>query len=295
MEQPVVTIERILCPVDFSKFSDLAFSYASSLAQHFCAKLFTQYVIELGQYPSADFAANADAYDEFCATLLCQGKARLRAFIQAHRQYDVDPQCVCSKGMAADTILCLAKQKAINLIVMGTHGRRGFERLMLGSATEKVLRTAQCPVLAVPELHRESDATKDVVDLRRIVACMDFSEYSERALHHAIFVAEEYEADLTLLHVLEDVSTPGCVEDTTAAYKRLDELVSAQGKLNCKITTAVTIGKAYREISRFSHDSHADLVIMADRGRDSLDAAVFGSTAYRVIQSGACPVLAVHG
>ena len=293
MKQPVVTIERILCPVDFSEFSVLAFSYASSLAHHFRAKLFALNVVELGQYPSADFAPNADTYDEFCATLLCQSEARLRVFIQAHRQYDVDPQCICTKGRAADSILCFAKQKAINLIVMGTHGYRGFERLMLGSATEKVLRMAQCPVLAVPELHRESDASKDAVDLRRIVACTDFSKYSERALHHAIFVAEEYKTDLTLVHVLEDASTPGCVEDTTTAYKRLDELVSAQGKLNCKITTAVMIGRSYREICRLARDNRAELVIMAVHGGNSLDRAIFGSTTYRVIQSGTCPVLTI--
>jgi len=293
MKQPAIAIERILCPVDFSEFSVLAFSYASSLAQHFRAKLFALNVVELGQYPSADFAANADAYDEFCATLLCQGEARLRAFIQSHRQYDVDPQCICSKGMAADAILCFAKQKAVNLIVMGTHGYRGFERLMLGSATEKVLRMAQCPVLAVPELHRESAASKDVVDLRRIVACTDFSEYSEGALHHAIFVAEEYKADLTLVHVLEDVSTPGCVEDTATAYKRLDELISAQGKLEIKITTAVRMGRAYREICRLARDNRSELVIMAVHGGNSLDRAIFGSTTYRVIQSGSCPVLTI--
>jgi nucleotide-binding universal stress UspA family protein len=293
MKQAPIAIERILCPVDFSEFSVLAFAYASSLAQHFRAKLFTQYVIEMGQYPSADFSPNADAYDEFCATLLCQGEARLRAFIQEHRQYDADPQCICSKGMAADTILCFAKQKGIDLIVMGTHGHRGFERLMLGSATEKVLRMAQCPVLAVPEPDRESDVSKDVVDLHRIIACTDFSEYSERALHHAIFVAEEYKADLTLVHVLENVSTPGCVADTTTAYKRLDELISSQGKLEITITTAVRIGRSYREICRLAKDDRAELVIMAVHGGNSSDRAIFGSTTYRVIQSGTCPVLTI--
>jgi len=290
-------IERILCPVDFSKFSVLAIAYASSLARHFRAKLYALYVVEMGQYPSADFAPNADEYDKFCATMCCQSEARLRAFIQSHRKYEVDAECVASKGRAADSILCFAKQKAIDLIVMGTHGHRGFERLMLGSATEKVLRMAQCPVLAVPELPFEFDAStdsRDVIELRQIVACTDFSEFSEKALDHAIFVAEEYDANLTLVHVLEDVATPACAEDTANAYKRLDELISRQTKLGSKITTAVRIGRAFREISQFAHDCHADLVIMAMRGRNSLDDAIFGSTTYRVIQSRTSPVLVVH-
>jgi len=290
-------IERILCPVDFSEFSVLAFAYASSLAHHYGAKLFAQYVVELGQYPSADFAPNADTYDEFCATLLCQGEARLRAFIQSHRQHDVDPQCIASKGMAADCILSFAKQNAINVIVMGTHGFRGFERLMLGSATEKVLRRAQCPVLAVPKLPPEfvaSATSGDEIELRRIMACTDFSESSNEAVEYAISVVEEYNARLTLVHVLEGVSTPGCVEDTATAYKRMDELIPAQRNPSFEITTAVRIGRAYREICQFARDSHADLVIMAVHGRNSLDDAIFGSTTYRVIQSETCPVLTIH-
>ncbi len=297
MNKAQIAIERILCPVDFSEFSVWAFTHASSLAHHFGAKLFVQYVVELWQYPSADFAPNADAYDEFCATLRSEGEAQLRAFIQAHRQYEVDPECITSKGMAADCILSFAKQQAISLIVMGTHGLRGFERLMLGSVTEKVLRMAQCSVLAVPKLPPEfgaSTTSGDEVILRQIVVCTDFSESSKWAMDYGLYVAEEYHANLTLVHVLEDVLTPGCVEDTATAYKRLDGLIPTQTKLSSRITTAVRIGRAYREISQLARDSHAELVIMAVHGRNSLDDAVFGSTTYRVIQSGVCPVLAIH-
>ena len=107
-------------------------------------------------------------------------------------------------------------------------------------------------------------------------------------------MAEEYHANLTPVHILEDISTPGCVEDTATAYERLDELVPAQTKLSLNITTAVRIGRAYREICQLARDSHAELAIMAVHGRNSLDDAVFGSTTYRVIQSGTCPVLTIH-
>ena len=290
-------VESILCPVDFSEFSVLAFAYASSLAHHFHAKLYAQYVVELGHYPSADFTPNADVYDKFFDTMLRQNEGRLRAFVQCHRKYEPDPECITSKGMAADCILSLANERSVNLIVMGTHGRRGFERMMLGSVTEKVLRIAQCPVLAVPKLSPEfaaSATSGDEIKLRQVIVCTDFSESSKEALDHGISVAEEYDANLILLHVLEDVSTPGCAVDTADAYKQLDELIPERTRLSSKITTAVRIGRAYREIGKFAHDCHADLVIMAVRGRDSLDDAIFGSTTYRVIQAGTCPVLAIH-
>jgi len=291
-------IERILCPVDFSEFSVLAFAYASSLAHHCGAKLFAQHVVEVWQYPSANFAPDADTYQAFCATMLSQGEARLRAFIQANRQHDVDPECVAGQGTAADFILSFAKQHGIDLIVMGTHGFRGLDRLMLGSVTERVLRGAQCPVLAVPKLPAEvvaSATSGDEIQLRRIIACTDFSESSNEAVGYAISVAEEYNADLTLAHVLEGVSTSGCVEDTATAYRRMDELIPARTNLGLKIDHAVRIGRAYREIGQLARETHADLVIMAVHGRNSLDDAIFGSTTYRVIQSGTCPVLAIHG
>ncbi len=96
------------------------------------------------------------------------------------------------------------------------------------------------------------------------------------------------------MHVLEDVSTPGCVEDTLTAYKRLEEFVPTQTRLSALISNAVRIGRAYREISQLARDIRADRVIMAVHGRNSLDDAIFGSTTYRVIQSGVCPVLAIH-
>jgi len=296
MELP--RIERILCPVDFSESSVPAFAYASSLSCRLRAKLFAQYVVEMGRYPSADFAPTADGYDQFCATLICQGEARLRGFIQRNRAFEVDPECIVGKGMPADSILKFAEEKAINLIVIGTCRHGGIERLMLGSVAEKVFRTARSPVLVVPELlpgYRTSEGSKEGIEVRQIVACTDLTEVSNKVFDHGVSIAQDYHAGLTLLHVLKDIPPPGYVEDAAVAYKQLGELVSSQAKPNCKITTEVRFGKPYREIDRLAHDCHADLIIMAVRGHNSVNDAVFGSTSYRVIRSAACPVLAVRG
>jgi nucleotide-binding universal stress UspA family protein len=290
-------IERILCPVDFSGFSVRAYAYATSLAVHYGARLFVQHVVESWQYPSASFAPTADEYEKFCAVLIAESKEKLHSFIQSHAKDGITPQAVVSEKMAADGILYFAKEHLVNLIVMGTHGLRGFERLMLGSVTEKVMRMARCPVLAIPEPAPEVAASAtsiDTLEIRRIIACTDFSEISNEALDYAVSVAEEYNANLTLVHVVERVSTLECEEDTANAYKRLDELIPAQTRLGSKITTAVRIGRAYQEIIHFVRENHADLAIMAVRGRNSLDETIFGSTTYRVLQSGACPVLAIR-
>ena len=185
------------------------------------------------------------------------------------------------------------------MIVMGTHGRRGYDRLTLGSATDRVMRRASCPVLAVCQPPHDFMGTSDerhhVHHLNRILFCTDFSENSEKALEYALSARAEYDAELTLLHVLEDSPRPAKKEETIAAVtQQLDKLIPADGRKKGKIKTAVRIGKPYREIIQLAAEARIDLVAMAVRGRGALDLAVFGSTTYRVVQLGCCPVLAVH-
>lgn len=293
-----INIERILCPVDFSEFSIGAYRYASSLAQQYGARLFVQHVVELWRYPYASFVATADVYSQFCQRLLTEGEEELRNFLKSHEQNGIYPECVIRVGMAADCILSLADEQTTSLIVMGTHGRRGFDRLMLGSVTEKVLRNAHCPVLAVRTPSRNfiaSATAQDAIKLRRILFCTDFSDYSNRALDYALSLVAEYNCELTLVHVLEDLPKPTRMKQTIAkANEDLDKLIPAQAKKSYRIATTVRVGRAYKEIIQLASEKDADLVIMAVRGRNALDLAVFGSTIYRVIQLGTCPVLAIH-
>jgi nucleotide-binding universal stress UspA family protein len=131
--------------------------------------------------------------------------------------------------------------------------------------------------------------------LNRILFCTDFSENSEQALNYAISATTEYDAELTLLHVLEDVPSPAKTEGAIAtATRQLDKLIPPEGRKTVKIRMAVRIGKPYQQIIQFALETQVDLVIMGVRGRGALDLAVFGSTTYRVLQLGPCPVLAVH-
>jgi nucleotide-binding universal stress UspA family protein len=131
--------------------------------------------------------------------------------------------------------------------------------------------------------------------LRQVLFCTDFSENSERALNHAVSATEEYDAELTLLHVLEEVPSPAKTEKAiAAATEQLDKLIPPERRKSLKIKTAVRIGKPYRQIIQFAEDEQIDMVAMGVHGRGSLDLAVFGSTTYRVMQLGPCPVLAVR-
>jgi len=165
--------------------------------------------------------------------------------------------------------------------------------------TDRVMRKASCPVLVISKQPHESMVAgpygRDVHRLSQILYCTDFSENSERALGYAISVAAEYDAELTLLHVLEEIPTPGQTQEAIAtAAAQLDKLITPEQRQAIRIKTVVRAGKPYEEILKHTLETDADLVVVGVRGAGALDAAVFGSTTYRVIQLGPCPVLAVH-
>ena len=295
----MLEIKLILCPIDFSEFSVRAYRHALSLAEHYRAKLVVQHIVELWRYPSVGFVANAGLYEEFCQVRREDGKEQLEELVKKYTPDEIQPELAVDLGMAPDSILSFAQARKADLIVMGTHGRRGYDRLMLGSVTDRVMRRAPCPVLAVCKPPRDSMAAEEerghVHHLNRILFCTDFSENAERALNYAISVTAEYEAELTLLHVLEDIPTAANAAEAIAVAKvQLDKLIPPGGRKTCKIKTAVRIGKPYGQIIQLALEAQADLVTMAVRGRGALDLSVFGSTTYRVMQLGPCPVLAVH-
>jgi nucleotide-binding universal stress UspA family protein len=131
--------------------------------------------------------------------------------------------------------------------------------------------------------------------LSRILFCTDFSENSERALNYAISTTAEYDAELTLLHVLEEVPSPTKTEEAiTRATEHLDKLIPQEARKSLKIRRAVRMGKPYQQIIQFRAEAQIDMVTMGVSGRGALDRAVFGSTTHRVMQLGSCPVLLVH-
>jgi len=296
-ENVMSEFSRILCPVDFSEFSVRALHYAVSLAQHYRAKLFVQHVVELWRYPSAGFSPGK-YFDEFSQRLLQKGEEKLQELLRTATDTEIQPEPVVQQGTAADSILAFATSRKTDLIVMGTHGRRGFDRLMLGSVTERVIRKAPCPVLAVRKPAHDfvvSGKQQDTVHLSRILFCTDFSENSQRAMDHAISLTEEYNAELTVLHVLEDVPDSARMADVIApTTERLKKLLPLEVLKPERIKTIVRIGTPYREIIQFTVEAQTDMVVMAVRGRSALDLAVFGATTHRVMQLGPCPVLAVH-
>jgi nucleotide-binding universal stress UspA family protein len=296
----MLEIKLILCPIDFSELSVRAYYHALSVAEHYQAKVAALHVVDLSLHPSLDFAATAGLYRESSRMFCAEAEEQLQKFVKRHTHSDIQPELSVELGNPPDTILSFAEARNPDVIIMGTHGRRGYDRLMLGSVTDRVMRTSPRPVLVVCKPPHESTAGADerghyVHHVSRILFCADFSENSKRALKYAISLTSEYNAELTLLHVLEKVPRPAKAAETiAAATEQLEKLIPAEERKTLKIATAVRIGKAYEQIIQFALESQIDLSVMGVRGRGALDLAIFGSTTYRVMQLGPCPVVTSH-
>ncbi len=293
----MLKIERILCPSDFSDFSERAYDYGLSLARHYNAELYLLHVVRPVIIGYPEYAV-PDSVNTFYGELSEYAEEQLREFAKVHAAGGVQAKVVVEEGVVTESIIDFAKDNSVDMIVMGTHGRRGFQRLTLGSVTERVLRKAGCPVLAVrrPAHDFVAPGSKgEPVNLRKILFCSDFSECSQRALQYALSLAAEYRSELSLLHVLEHLPSPQEREaENNRIVRRLEEDVPEEMRGCCTIKPVVGAGRPYEEIVKLAAQDQTDLVVVGVRGRNVLDLALFGSTTHRVLQLGSCPVLAVH-
>jgi nucleotide-binding universal stress UspA family protein len=302
----MIEITRIICPVDFSSFSRRALDFAMGIARWYDADVLALHVQPIGVPPMA-VAPGAPVMME---PILMSGTSReqlmqdLRAFVESERAVGVAIEMRVSEGTIWREIVAEAKP-AGDLIVLGTHGRSGFERLLLGSVTEKILRTSPCPVLTVPR--SAPDAVPIAPGLfKRILCATDFSTTSDVALTWATSLAQEADAELLVLHVLE-ASTVTELESfprsALAAYRReyeewslarLREAVPESVKTNCTVKELMSVGRVDREILRVAGEHEAELIVMGVSGHRGVGDRIFGSTTQHVVRAAACPVLTVR-
>jgi nucleotide-binding universal stress UspA family protein len=291
----MIQITHILCPIDFSEFSQHALDQAVAVARWYEARLTVLHVfvnrpnMDLPPLPLGNPERDrlTKEVQEFAASVSPEVSLvmRLREGSSVHEE-----------------ILAEATESHADLIVLGSHGRSGFEHLFLGSVTEKVMRKAPCPTLVVPR--RAAGVAADGAGRPpRILCPVDFSESSLDTVAYALNMAEEVDARLTLLHVVEAPEfreIPIFAERNLAeaqeaaragAVRRLQELIPDEARTYCSVEAVVVEGTAYREILRQAAERHADLIVMGARGRRALDLLLFGSTTHHVIRAATCPVL----
>ena len=297
----MIEFKQIICPVDLSDSSVRAFAHAAAIAQWYDAQLTVLHVVPTFE----PIQMRGDLGDPVRVITPMPREQVLEEMSRTLNLAAVSPRAtpIAEAGDPQSTIIDQAISKKADLIVMGTHGRRGFKRLLLGSVTEAVLREAPCPVLTVPQAPA---SVSEAVTFKRILCPIDFSPSALQALGFALDLARQADGRVTLLHVLEwlaeeeprastHFSVPEyrryMVED---AQERLRNLVAEESRTWVEIDDLVVFGRAHREILRSAETKPADLIVMGAQGRGGIGLALFGSTTQQVLRGAMCPVLTVR-
>lgn len=292
----MLSIDDLLVARDFSSVSDRAVRYALDLAARTGATLHILHAEVLhedsddqGQSP----AVNLSSFRE---------ELREKGDVSAEALDAVSIEEVVRRDVSAGpAIMSYAAETGVDLVALGTHGRRGPSRILLGSVAEEVVRRAEQPVLTVRgEEDGHASCSPGVID--RILAPVDFSEYSQEALRTAKEWATLYDASVDALHVVAKQIHPtfyaGGVDSIydmepdieQKVQARLEDFVSDTNGPDVDVRSHVTVGNAAPDIVEFTEDHQVDLVAMSTHGHTGLDRFLLGSVAEKIVRHAKCPV-----
>jgi nucleotide-binding universal stress UspA family protein len=208
----------------------------------------------------------------------------------------IDHEVVVGEGKTWEVISDLIEQKEIDMVVVGTRGRTGLGKALLGSVAEQILRQAPCPVLTVgPHVNLWSD---EYSKMREILYATDLEGDFPIAAPHAISLAQENHAHLVLLHVIEDPKVGDLVKSSQVKdfkERKLQQLVTRQAGLWCDPTYIVEQGPAAEKILDVAKRRHTDLIVLGARPAKTLATHLNTGTVHKVVSQATCPVLTVRG
>ncbi len=298
-----IQIERILCPTDHSEFSARARGHAIALARWFAAELTLLRVVP-------DVMATPGGPDLPVPVLASpafrdQAADELAAFAEPAVAARLPVRTLLRDGDPWRVIVHEAAELPADLIVMGTHGRSGFEHLLLGSVTEKVLRRSPCPVLTVCQA--DGTSLRDPVPFRRILCAVDLGPGSAATVAMAAALAERGGASLMLFHAIEGLPEPGrhpylVVPEVGAlqegleatSMKQLRRLVPDAVRQRVAVEERVAVGRAHRQVLRLASEQAADLIVLGVSLHGAIQHLLFGSTCEHVVRAATCPVLSAR-
>jgi nucleotide-binding universal stress UspA family protein len=293
-----IQLRNILMATDFSPAADAALPWAASLARHYCSTLYAVHVCPRTFPPTMRGLQNMEPGDEWSAIAEAterQARERLensvREFRGTHRRV-----VVCS-GEVWPVVAELLEKYDIDLMVIGTRGRTGLEKLLLGSEAETIFRSARCPVLTVGPHSRDLPKAGE---FQNILFASNFSTESVKAASYGISLAQESKGALTLLHVVERPKACELIipEDLISfSAHSLAQLVPQDVTLARRPAIVVEVGDPARKILEFAAKNKSDLIVLGVHRPKRLAVAATHlpmATAHKVVAHASCPVLTVR-
>jgi len=294
-------IRHILFPTDFSDEARAALPHALEIARRFDGRITLLHVTTLFTDDPSDPQYREFSQGEFEERI----EKQLEGIAGGADDRDRVDTAVIRRVSAGPGILEYSAEHGVDFIVMGTHGRSGLSRFLLGSVAEKVVRHAGCPVLTVA---RREENYRDGTAYRKILAPYDFSEFSQDAVRRGLSFARAFETELEVLYVVEQWIHPyyddfwkvsvrdelpkirEATEKSLAKALKADEM----SRIRLEVIIGDADGKAEDEIVEYAKTGDIDLIVMGTHGLSGLDHALMGSTTERVVRTAPCPVLTFH-
>jgi universal stress protein A len=303
-----LVIRNILCPVDFSEFSKRAIRYASEIAGHFGARLIVQHTVPVPTALIPEGPAVIST-EEMLQMSREEAKKEIHAMISESGVETKYVLVVVNAGDGKDHIVKTVGEQNIDLVVMGTHGHKGLSRLVLGSVAEHIIHEIVfCPVLVVsrPQAGFIAHQTAEPPQWKTILAPMDFSPDSGRALTHALRWAAEWKARVILFHAVEDPPprmhgmidllpefNPYFDKEVAEAWERIHSVIPEVARNRCELSYEVRQGNPREEILKFAEVVKPDLIVMGSRGSGKTS-VIWGGTISHIVREGLYPVLAIR-
>ena len=279
-----ISVKNILFLTDFSAASETALAYAMGIARHFGAQVYPAHACDpviLTETASPDIVDEAEE----------NSRQRLT---QLATKYSVTGPPLFVRGSVEAAVPRWIEEHGIDLIVMGTHGRRGLKHFLMGSVAEAIFRGATCPVLTVGP-HVTVKPYRDF-KAENILFPTDLGPHAEFAAQYALSIAQESGAEIKFMHVvpLEKAFQGDRTALTNKAYDQLHKLVPAEAKEWCEPELVVEIGDPVKELLGYAETERPDLIVLGLPAGKKFNSHFRTGVTYNVVASAPCPVLTVR-
>lgn len=291
--QTRIQVKNILFPTDFSPAAAGALPYAIEFAKRFGAKLYALHVMtpvvnpmtEPATWTVLEKAAEAEA------------EKRRQTLLKSFP--GIKAEVLIEEGDLWSILAATVEKNKIDLIVLGTRGRSGVKKFFLGSSAEEVFRQAPCAVLTIGP--RSPEEPRRGGEISHIVYATDFSKESGAAATYAVSLAQEFQAHLTLMHVIAEPKTGELVQPeelVSSSLHLLRNLVPPDAELWCEPRFEVELGAADEKILELAKRKKADLIVLGVHRPGGFPGAATHlpiATAHKVVSQAECPVLTIRG
>jgi nucleotide-binding universal stress UspA family protein len=298
--QATVSFKNILLATDFSDASERAFNYATAIARLHGSKIYIVHVVP---------PETISFIPEFPRDRLRhEAKREMETLADRNELQQIAHETLLRAGSVWNVLSAVICEQNIDLVVLGTHGRGGLKKLVLGSVAEEVVRRAGCPVITVGNCVDVS-VSAAAVEFRRILFATDFHPASAKALEYALLLANEFQAKLIFLHVMPPAALPGpgrtfyheeAISEWHARVRatvkeKLETMLPPHAGLWSEPEYVVGLDFVADGILKVAAQQKADLIVMgANRSMSAkVSSHVLGAMTHEVIRHAKCPVLTV--